>query len=269
MECHLSILLLILSSFCLQTCTGEDRITLGQSITANQTITSEGGFFSLGFFTPHNSTNSFFGIWYHNIPDQTVIWVANRENPLTDSSGVLTITQDGNLAVLVRTKNILWSLNLSTQARRNTTAILLDDGNLVSRDDGQSILWQTFNNPYGSFLPGMKLSLNQKTSESTFILSWKDADDPTSGEFSFGIDPHTPSQLIMLRRSDKYRRSDVGQLGVVVPLLGKYNVLYQATVSDNKEAYVTLQQKEVKPAFAFYFHRRYVRGKTDEYFTIY
>ncbi|XP_058071191.1 G-type lectin S-receptor-like serine/threonine-protein kinase SD1-13 [Magnolia sinica] len=240
MECPFSIPLLILSSFYLLTCTGEDRITLGQSITANQTITSQGGIFSLGFFSPQNSTNRYVGIWYHNIPVQTVVWVANRENPVTDSSGVLTITPDGNLAFLGTTENIFWSSKVSIPARRNTTAILLDDGNLVLRDDSQSVLWQSFDYPSNSFLPGMKLSANLKTGESTCVFSWKDANNPTPGEFSVCMDPHTPRQLIMLRRSDKYWRSDVGQLGAVVTMFGKIIVFYQATVTDDQEIYFTI-----------------------------
>uniref|UniRef100_A0A2N9HRU4 Non-specific serine/threonine protein kinase n=1 Tax=Fagus sylvatica TaxID=28930 RepID=A0A2N9HRU4_FAGSY len=39
-------------------------------------------------------------IWFNNISVFTVIWVANREKPLKNSSGVLTISEDGNLVVL-------------------------------------------------------------------------------------------------------------------------------------------------------------------------
>ncbi|XP_058073019.1 G-type lectin S-receptor-like serine/threonine-protein kinase At1g11300 isoform X1 [Magnolia sinica] len=240
MEGPFSIQLVILSSFYLLTCTGEDKITLGQSVTANQTITSVGRIFSLGFFTPYNSTNCYVGIWYHKISNQTVVWVANRENPLTDSSGVLTITRDGNLVILGRTKNIIWSSNVLTQAGRSTTAILMDDGNLVLRYADQSVLWQSFDDPFGSFLPGMKLPVNLKTGESTFILSWKDVDDPTPGEFSLGIDPHTPRQLIMLRKSDRYWRGNVLQLGATVTVLGKNYVLYHAIITNNEETYFTI-----------------------------
>ncbi|RWR93575.1 G-type lectin S-receptor-like serine/threonine-protein kinase [Cinnamomum micranthum f. kanehirae] len=57
----------------------------------------------------------------------------------------------------------------------------------------------------------MKLSLNLKSGQIIRVLSWKDVDDPTPGEFSVGIDPQTPRQLVVWRGSKPYWRGDVWQ----------------------------------------------------------
>ncbi|KAI3860310.1 hypothetical protein MKX03_030991 [Papaver bracteatum] len=64
-------------------------ITQTQFITDPETIVSSKDIFRLGFFSLGDSPDRFVGIWYDNIP-----WVANRDRPLNDSSGVLKIILD-------------------------------------------------------------------------------------------------------------------------------------------------------------------------------
>ena len=62
----------------------------------------------------------------------TIVWVANRERPLSalDSSAVLTIGSDGNLMLVDSMQNTVWSTNVSALSN-NSTAVLLDDGDFV------------------------------------------------------------------------------------------------------------------------------------------
>ena len=71
--------------FCLILFCHADNSTLtkGQSLNDGQTLISEDESFELGFFSPANSTLRYVGIWYHKIQNQTVIWVANREKPIS------------------------------------------------------------------------------------------------------------------------------------------------------------------------------------------
>ena len=148
---------------------------------------SNGSVFKLGFFSPVNSTNRYLGIWYNNISAFTVVWVANRQKPLNDSSGVLTISEDGNLVVLNGQKEILWSSNVNNSVA-NSSAQLLDLGNLVLKDSTTgTILWESFNNPSHIMLPEMKLSTNERTGEKVKLTSWKSPSDPSIGSFSAGI----------------------------------------------------------------------------------
>jgi len=86
-----------------------DTIDTVQTISDGEIIVSAGKVFSLGFFSPGNSKNRYVGIWYYRIPIQTVVWVANRNNPLTDSSGVLKLNETGLLVLLNHNKSVMVS----------------------------------------------------------------------------------------------------------------------------------------------------------------
>jgi hypothetical protein len=105
----------------------------------SQTLSSDDGAFKLGFFTPINTTNRYVGIWY--VSESNVVWVANRETPLHDSSGVVTISDDNtNLLVLNGQKHIIWSSNVSNIAPKfNVIVQLQNTGNLVLQENSTGI----------------------------------------------------------------------------------------------------------------------------------
>jgi hypothetical protein len=121
---NLSVLLVLLFCFCLELGSSTDTITAAKFISDPETIISNGGYFQLGFFSPPNSTYRYVGIWYSDISVSPVIWVANRNQPLKNSSGILAISEDGNLVVLDGQKKVLWSSNL-TSCVVNSSAINL------------------------------------------------------------------------------------------------------------------------------------------------
>ncbi|EOY28497.1 Uncharacterized protein TCM_030039 [Theobroma cacao] len=97
-------------------------------------LVSAGQSFVLGFFSPWNSNNHYVGIWFKDVPQQTVIWVANRDDQVTDSSGTLTITSTGNMFIHKNESTVpIWSSNSSTTSN-NSVLKLLDTGNLVVKD---------------------------------------------------------------------------------------------------------------------------------------
>ncbi|KAK1325922.1 Receptor-like serine/threonine-protein kinase SD1-8 [Acorus calamus] len=185
----------------------DNQITPQKPITVNQTIVSPGGNFALGFF--NISGDLYVGIWYNNIPNKTIIWVANRDTPLRDPAGVFSITKAGDLAVLDNKVNTYWSSNTSLVVGNKTAATLSDTGNLVLEEDGtnNNPAWQSFDNPTDTAVPGMRLGSN--SSYSNKLVSWKGASDPNSGDFSFGIDPLTRLQIITWRGGETYWRSHV------------------------------------------------------------
>ncbi|KAL5978418.1 hypothetical protein ACLOJK_029535 [Asimina triloba] len=102
---------------------------------------------------PRLSRNYYMGIWFKQVPEQTVVWVANRETPLPDASSQLKISeQDGNLVLINRTNVPAWSSNSTTKISNRTMAVLLDSGNLVLRDSSNSsiVIWQSFDYPTSS-----------------------------------------------------------------------------------------------------------------------
>ncbi|KAI3869012.1 hypothetical protein MKX03_002864 [Papaver bracteatum] len=164
-----------------------DTIASNQSIIDNgKTLASSGGRFELGFFSPGNSRNRYIGIWFKDIPS-TVLWVANRNNPITSSLGVLKMNSDGNIIIFSGTEDVIWSSNSSTTVK-NPTAQLLDTGNFVLRDDKrESYIWQSFDYPCDSLIAGMKLGWSLKENRNWSMSSWKNADDPSPGDFTYKI----------------------------------------------------------------------------------
>ncbi|GMY39823.1 G-type lectin S-receptor-like serine/threonine-protein kinase At4g03230 [Fagus crenata] len=85
------------------------------------------------------------------------------------------------------------------------TLTLTDSGNLVAyRDDKGKPVWESFKNPTDSFLPGMPMDSNLS------LTSWRDRDDPGTGNFTFIVDTKT---LIIDKEGMIYWKSvDYGQL---------------------------------------------------------
>ncbi|XWS51984.1 hypothetical protein CRYUN_Cryun11dG0028700 [Craigia yunnanensis] len=119
---------------------------------------------------------------------EAVVWVANRNSPIADAVGVLTINSDGKLILFDGINTTVWSLNVSRKAE-GPVAQLLDSGNFVVKDNktmqpDEIYLWQSFDYLSDTLLPGMKLGKNLKTGSEWFLTSWKSADDPSPGNFT-------------------------------------------------------------------------------------
>ncbi|XP_019449118.1 PREDICTED: G-type lectin S-receptor-like serine/threonine-protein kinase At4g27290 [Lupinus angustifolius] len=217
MTIHLSLMLviiliklLILSNISFAT----DTITQLQSLTDGNTLVSEDGRFELGFFTPGTSINRYVGLWYKNIQVKTVVWVANRDNPIKDNSSMLSINTEGNLVLLNLDNIVLWSTNTTTNGTTkasNIVAQLLDSGNLVLREENdsnaQNYLWQSFDYPSDTLLPGMKIGWNFKTGLNRRLIAWKSWDDPSRGDLIWGLVPHNNPELVMWKGSQVFYRS--------------------------------------------------------------
>ena len=185
-----------------------DTLTATQSLGINQTLVSPKEVFEFGFFNPTNS-KWYLGIWYKDIRDRTVVWVANRDTPLEDSNGTLKIGGRGNLVLLDHAGNSIWSSNETTST--NPVLQLLDTGNLILREanknDTTNSLWQSFDYPTDTLLPGMKLGWNLDTGIERYITSWKSRVDPSSGDFSFKLEKHGLPEIFLWNKQTKGYRS--------------------------------------------------------------
>ncbi|GKV52370.1 hypothetical protein SLEP1_g58956 [Rubroshorea leprosula] len=121
----------------LKASTANDSISPSEPLPDGKTLISNDGSFELGFFSPGTSGNRSLGIWYKNIPVCTVVWVANRVNPVNDSSGMLMVTTTGDVQLLSQNITVVWSAN-STKAAQNPKLQLLDSGNLY-QSGGQDL----------------------------------------------------------------------------------------------------------------------------------
>ncbi|XP_019196484.1 PREDICTED: G-type lectin S-receptor-like serine/threonine-protein kinase At4g27290 [Ipomoea nil] len=194
----------LLSLFTL--CTSADTITPDHLITDGTTIVSAGGNFELGFFSPGKSKNRYVGIWYSKIPTKDVVWVANRDTPLNNTSGKLLLRDNGILVLLDGSKEELWSSN-SSISLKNPVAQLSDTGNLVVREGNdhtsKNSAWQSFDYPGNTLLPGMKLGRNLATGHVWYQTSWKSADDPAVGEYTEMININGFPEIFEIRGANK------------------------------------------------------------------
>ncbi|KAF8024019.1 hypothetical protein BT93_F1274 [Corymbia citriodora subsp. variegata] len=179
-----------------------DIISSSESIKDGEKLVSSGQSFELGFFSPENSKYRYLGIWYKFSPEK-VVWVANRDKPLADSDGVLTFNEKRNLVVLNRSKSVIWSSN-SSSVLRNPVARLLDSGNLVvsentSRRSGE-YSWQSFDYPTDTLLAGMRIGWSLKTGLEWHLTSWKSTNDPSTGDYTYGIKVNELPEFEVLKR---------------------------------------------------------------------
>ncbi|XP_023906650.2 G-type lectin S-receptor-like serine/threonine-protein kinase At2g19130 [Quercus suber] len=175
--------LLLILSLKAHLSTASDTMYRGQPLAWKQTLTSKSGFFELGFFTPGKSHKHYVGIWYKTIAELTVVWVANRDCPVSDpSSKALEISEDGNL--LITEKGIPFCKCTNSGMPNYTVAVLLDNGNFILRDKLDNVLWQSFEEQTNTLLPGAKIGYNRLTNKSNILRSWTSSENPGSGHFS-------------------------------------------------------------------------------------
>ncbi|PKI72922.1 hypothetical protein CRG98_006622 [Punica granatum] len=164
-------------------------------------LLSENENFALGFFSPGNSTHRFIGIWYNKVAQQTVFWVANRDRPINDTSGVLSINSAGDLFLRCCNNGSLplWSTNMSTTIPENTIIAQLQDTSnfILLQAPSNHLLWQSFDHPTDTLMPFMKLGLDQRTSIDWVLTSWRSKDDPGSGNFTLRINQTGYPQLFL------------------------------------------------------------------------
>ncbi|KAK4255712.1 hypothetical protein QN277_008676 [Acacia crassicarpa] len=193
--------------------TSQDIIAPGNLLRDGETLVSSSGFFELGFFSPGSSNGRYLGAWYKKSPS-TIFWVANRDKPLNNGrrNGVLELNDQGVLLLLDSTNNnTVWSSNYSSTRNRayNPFAQLLDSGNLVvengygSSNGGNldQLLWQSFDHPCDTIMPGMKLGWDQETGLDRFVSSWKSSDNPGRGDYVVKIDRRGYPQSVQLKGS--------------------------------------------------------------------
>lgn len=178
----------------LDCCFARDTITFDNPLNSSKRpLISAGEKFALGFFTSGNG-NSYVGIWYYNgLEPRTIVWVANRDEPVSNSTTwVFGIGDDGNLMLSNKSNRQKNLTDLEGSSSPSTMTLkLLDSGNLVLSGGldnvSTGVVWQSFHYPTDTFLPGMKIN-------NLVLTSWKNLSDPASGGFRFRQDADRKDQ---------------------------------------------------------------------------
>nr|POE84514.1 g-type lectin s-receptor-like serine/threonine-protein kinase [Quercus suber] len=101
------------------------------------------------------------------------------------------------------------STDISVQGTTSSVVQLQDSGNLVFvQGNNKKVLWQSFDYPTDTLLPGIRLGLNRITRLYRFLTSWKSQDDLGTGDYFYKMKPTGTPQASFYKGSTLYWRSD-------------------------------------------------------------
>ncbi|XVE83469.1 hypothetical protein DITRI_Ditri16bG0090600 [Diplodiscus trichospermus] len=152
------LLLLVLSVYVISTAVAQPRysnVSLGSSLTPRgpQSVwLSPSGLYAFGFYKQANGYAV--GIFLAGVPQKTVVWTANRDDPPVPSSASLLLTNDGSL--ILRTTIEISVTDDSTG--KAAAAAMFDSGNFVLYNSEHEIIWESFKHPTTTILQGQQLS---------------------------------------------------------------------------------------------------------------
>ncbi|ERN20456.1 G-type lectin S-receptor-like serine/threonine-protein kinase SD3-1 [Amborella trichopoda] len=138
-------------------------IPLGSQLygNGNSSWASENGVFEFGFFSDSQSNGLVVGIWYNMIPisGKMLVWSVGGGTRVSENS-IIRLSMDGNLVLLDNTDGFLvWSSNTSGLGVK--FAGLMNNGDLVLTGSGREIVWESFQSPTDTLLPGQSLEFHQ------------------------------------------------------------------------------------------------------------
>uniref|UniRef100_A0A2N9IMQ1 non-specific serine/threonine protein kinase n=1 Tax=Fagus sylvatica TaxID=28930 RepID=A0A2N9IMQ1_FAGSY len=237
-----------------------DVLLHGQKLRDGEQLVSVDGKFRLEFFSPGTSRNRYVGISF-NIPDdktvvianKKVVWVANRDNPIADKSGILMIDEFGRLIISHGGGCVFVSNSVPAENNATASAMLLDSGNFILREqnsDGSTRqnLWQSFDYPTDTLLPGMKLGMGLKTTDVWSLTSWISENNPAKGSFTLTAAFHMDgtSMLVIWWQGNSYWTSGIWQNGhfEFVPRLSNDGYNNFSLISNENEMYFTYSLNE-------------------------
>ncbi|KAI8549981.1 hypothetical protein RHMOL_Rhmol06G0067900 [Rhododendron molle] len=139
--------------------TPPSSISEGSSLSVdrpNDFLTSPNGVFTSGFYRVGD--NAFiYAVWFAKSFDRTVVWTANRDQPVNGKGSKLLLQKGGELMLTDAGKNTIWTAAAAATTTTSTSVQLSlnDTGNLVlsTSSNTSPIRWQSFDSPTNTLLP--------------------------------------------------------------------------------------------------------------------
>ncbi|KAM5582511.1 G-type lectin S-receptor-like serine/threonine-protein kinase LECRK3 [Rosa sericea] len=161
------------------------NISFSSSLTAQEDSdphwASPSGEFAFGFRKIGNA-GFLLAIWFENIQEKTIVWSANRNNPVQQGSRV-EFSAEGELSLTdIGTGK---QTNIADGQSRDTGvayAAMLDSGNFVLATRNSTYLWQSFDHPTDTILPTQILNLNSS------LFAQLTTTNYSEGRFKFTLD---------------------------------------------------------------------------------
>lgn len=177
-------------------CSSTDTLPEGSSLSVEKpsdVLVSANGVFSAGFLKVGENAFSF-SIWFTKSDNNqsTIVWMANRDEPVNGKASKLTLLKNGNLILndAGKTGTTIWTTN--TLSSWGVELKLMDNGNLVLRtlQAATSVLWQSFDSPTDTLLPGQPLT------EKASLVSSRSTTNFSSGFYKLYFDNDNVLRLL-------------------------------------------------------------------------
>ncbi|OMP06317.1 S-locus glycoprotein [Corchorus olitorius] len=196
----LIILILCLILSCPLSSSSSNGLWAGSSLSvesASDVLTSPDGIFSAGFHPVGQNAYSF-AIWFNkpscNANSCTIVWMANRDQPVNGKGSRLCLQKSGNLVLKDAGHIVVWETK--TISVSPTQLKLENGGNLVLRDSRGRKLWQSYDSPTDTLLP------LQPFTENSRLISSKSQGNHSSGYYQLYFD--TDNVLCLLYKGPEF-----------------------------------------------------------------
>ncbi|KAA8535060.1 hypothetical protein F0562_030063 [Nyssa sinensis] len=181
-----------------------NRLKPGEVMQQGEHLESLNKKFRLQFSKDSLSNHGYLVIKYMGSNAESTVWVSNYDNPVNYYTSFLNFTLDGYL-VIDDVSGTVVQLSIEQPGTISETSAILDDsGNFVLRK-GEQIIWESYDHPTDTWLPGMKLGwfdLKSSKPQKRFLTSWRSPEAPHPGIFTLGVDINNTKQLVIWKRGE-------------------------------------------------------------------
>ncbi|GMN35036.1 hypothetical protein TIFTF001_005035 [Ficus carica] len=170
-----------------------DTLNRGSSLSVEKqgdVLTSPNGIFSAGFF-PVGSNAYCFAIWYNDAShnnNRTVVWMANRDQPVNGKGSKLKLLKTGNLVLTDGGRIIAWATGTASLSPLKLR--LHNSGNMALRAKDGVLLWQSFDSPTDTILTNQPLTRYAK------LVSSRSQNNFSSGFYKLFFDNDNVLRMI-------------------------------------------------------------------------
>ncbi|KAF3653630.1 putative F-box/kelch-repeat protein-like [Capsicum annuum] len=152
-------------------------------------------------------------------------------------------------------KNSYFSTELVSASSSNRTATLFDSGNLVLIDDllGKR-LWQSFDHPTDTFLPGMRMD------DALKLTAWGVTQkDPTSGNYTFQLNQEGNSEYTIYQRTVLHWKGSAARTASANPFNFRELPSFVVSMLSNYS-----KKSDISSMLSYFNHTRLVMNSTGE-----